>query len=120
MSSSFACRFLKEHTKNNAKLETHVLAHTALKVTNVLAFLGYLCPGSCQLTVKEVIEMPIALKEMDRVDLINIERLAHILKGLSPIEFETLEVLLDDEASKTINQSLKELEASKRIPIDEW
>jgi len=64
--------------------------------------------------------MPKALKEMDRVDLINIERLAHILKGLSVVEFETLEILLDNESSKTITQSLKELEAGERIPIDEW
>jgi len=64
--------------------------------------------------------MPSTLKEMDRVDLINIERLAHILKGLSAVEFETLEILLDEEASKTITQSLKELETGERIPIDEW
>ena len=60
------------------------------------------------------------LKEMDRADLINIERLAHILKGLSAVELETLEILLDEEASKTITQSLKELDAGERIPIDEW
>ena len=64
--------------------------------------------------------MPSTLKEMNRVDLINIERLAHILKGLSAVEFETLEILLDEEASKTITQSLKELDAGERIPIDEW
>jgi len=52
--------------------------------------------------------------------LINIERLAHILKGLSAVEFETLEIILDEEGSKTITQSLKELEAGERIPIDEW
>ena len=60
-----------------------------------------------------------ALKEMDKVDLINIERLAHILKGLSAVEFETLEILLDEEASKTITQSLRELKVGERIPIDE-
>ena len=64
--------------------------------------------------------MPSILKEMDRAELINIERLAHILKGLSAVEFETLEILLDEEASKTITQSLKELDAGERIPIDEW
>jgi len=64
--------------------------------------------------------MPSTLKQMDKADLINIERLAHILKGLSAVEFETLEILLDEEASKTITQSLKELEAGERIPIDEW
>jgi hypothetical protein len=61
-----------------------------------------------------------ALKEMDKVDLINIERLAYILKGLSAVELETLEILLDEEASKTITQSLKELKVGERIPIDEW
>jgi len=30
------------------------LAHITLKVTNVLALLGYLCPGSCQLRVRIV------------------------------------------------------------------
>ena len=69
---------------------------------------------------KEVIKTPNTLKEMDRVDLINIERLAYILKGLSEVEFKTLEMLLDKEASETITQSLKELETGERIPIDEW
>jgi len=39
--------------------------------------------------------MPSTLKDMDRAELINIERLAYILKGLSAAEFETLEVILD-------------------------
>jgi len=64
--------------------------------------------------------MSSALKEMDRAELVNLERLAHLLKGLSPAEFETLEILLDEEASETIAQSLKELEERKGIPIDEW
>jgi len=69
---------------------------------------------------KEVTKIPNTLKEMDRVELINIERLAYILKGLSEVEFETLEILLDKEASKTITKSLKELEMGERISIDEW
>lgn len=60
------------------------------------------------------------LKEMDRVELVNLERLAYILKGLSAAEFDTLEILLDEESSKTTSQSLEELEAGERIPIDEW
>jgi hypothetical protein len=31
-----------------------------------------------------------------------------------------LEILLDEDASKTITQSLKEVQAGERIPIDEW
>jgi hypothetical protein len=65
-------------------------------------------------------EMRNTLKEMDRVELVNLERLAYILKGLSAAEFDTLEILLDEESSKTISQSLKELKAGERIPIDEW
>ena len=64
--------------------------------------------------------MSSALKEMDRDELVNLERLAHLLKGLSPAELETLEILLDEEAFETIAQSLKELEERKGIPIDEW
>ena len=59
------------------------------------------------------------LKEMDRAELVNLKRLAYTLKGLSPAEFETLE-LLSDDASETIAQSLKEIKAGKRIHIDEW
>ena len=61
-----------------------------------------------------------ALKEIDRAELVNLERLAHLLKGLSPTELETLEILLDEEASQTIARSLKELEEGRGIPIDEW
>ena len=61
-----------------------------------------------------------ALKEIDKAELVNLERLAHLLKGLSPAELETLEILLDEEASQTIAQSLRELEEGKGIPIDEW
>jgi len=53
------------------------------------------------------------LKEMDKIELVNIERLAHILKGLNAAELETLEILLDEDASKTISQSLKELDSGK-------
>jgi len=67
-----------------------------------------------------VIEMPNTLKEMERVELVNLERLTYILKGLSAAELETLEILLDEDAFKTITQSLKELEEGKGIPIDEW
>ena len=63
--------------------------------------------------------MSSALKEMDRAELVNLERLAHLVKGLSPAELETLEILLDEEASQTIARSLKELEERKGIPIDE-
>ncbi len=60
------------------------------------------------------------LKEMNQVELVNLERLAHLLKGLSAAEAETLEILLDEDASKTIAQSISELKSEQRIPIDEW
>ena len=64
--------------------------------------------------------MSTAVKEMDRVELFNLERLAYILKGLNAAELETLELLLDEEAFGSINQSLKELGEGEGIPIDEW
>ena len=64
--------------------------------------------------------MSATLKEIDRFELVNLKRLAHILKGLSPAELETLELILDEEGFKTLTQSLKELEEGKGVPIDEW
>ena len=64
--------------------------------------------------------MSTAIKEMDRVELVNLERLAYILKSLSVAESETLEILLDKEAFRSIDQSLEELKKGERIPIDEW
>jgi len=64
--------------------------------------------------------MSTAIKEMDKVELVNLERLAYILKGLSVAEYETLEILLDKDAFRTIDQSLGELEKGEGIPIDEW
>lgn len=64
--------------------------------------------------------MQSSLKQMDSVDLINLDRLAHIIRGLSQVEFETLEILLDKEATDTINGSIKELEKGERISISEW
>ena len=59
------------------------------------------------------------LKEMDKVELVNLERLTYILKGLSAGELETLEILLDKGSSESIRQSIRELDDGKRIPIDE-
>jgi len=59
------------------------------------------------------------LKEMDKVELVNLERLTYILKRLSAGELETLEILLDKESSESIRQSIRELNDGKRISIDE-
>jgi SpoVK/Ycf46/Vps4 family AAA+-type ATPase len=67
-----------------------------------------------------VIKVSTTLREMDKVELVNLERLAYILKGLSAAELETLELLLDEDAYESMNQSLKELGEGKGIPIDEW
>jgi hypothetical protein len=66
------------------------------------------------------LKMSEALREVDKIELVNIKRLAHLLKSLSPAELETLEILLDEEAYKTIVQSLEELRKRQGIPIDEW
>jgi hypothetical protein len=61
-----------------------------------------------------------AVKEIERVEPVNLERLVYILKGLNAAELETLELLLDEEVFRSIEQSLKELREGKGIPIDEW
>jgi len=52
-----------------------------------------------------------ALKEMDRAELVNLERLAHLLKGLSPAELETLELLLHPELATELKQRRRRTEA---------
>ncbi len=64
--------------------------------------------------------MPGILQNIEELELVNLERLAHILKGLSAAELETLEILLDQDAGDTILQSVKELNSGNRIPLNEW
>ncbi|MCX6698376.1 MAG: hypothetical protein NTV68_00385 [Methanomicrobiales archaeon] len=52
--------------------------------------------------------------------LVNLERLAHILKSLNDEELETLELLLDNEAAQVIFSSVKELKEGKGVPIEQW
>lgn len=64
--------------------------------------------------------MPEILKECEKLGLVDLERLAYVLKSLSRAELETLEILLDEQASKTIFLSAKELDEAKGISIDAW
>ena len=52
--------------------------------------------------------------------LVNLERLAHILKSLNNEELETLELLLDNEGAQVIFSSVKELKEGKGVPIEQW
>ena len=63
--------------------------------------------------------MPGILQDIEELELINFERLAHILKGLNTTELETFEILLDQEATNRILQSVNELKSGKRIPLNE-
>ena len=60
-----------------------------------------------------------ALKEKE-TELVDLQRLTHLLMSLSPSEVETIELLLDDEASGIIKTSLKELDQGKGIPLAQW
>lgn len=61
-----------------------------------------------------------ALERLKDTELIDLQRLAHLLRSLTPAELESLELLLDDEARNVIATSLKELDQGKGIPLDEW
>ncbi len=60
------------------------------------------------------------LDKINKTELINLQRLAYLLKSLSPSELETLEILLDEEASKTLKLSLKELDEGRGISFEKW
>ena len=61
-----------------------------------------------------------ALKTLDKGGLVHLERLASILRGLTPEELETLELLLDRQTSATIRRALKELDRGEGIPLEKW
>jgi hypothetical protein len=61
-----------------------------------------------------------AVKALDKGGLIHLERLASILRGLTPEELETLELLLDRQASGTIRRALRELDRDEGIPLEKW
>ena len=61
-----------------------------------------------------------ALKALEKGGLVHLERLASTLRGLTPEEMETLELLLDRQASSTIRRSLKELDRGEGIPLEKW
>jgi len=61
-----------------------------------------------------------AVKTLEKGGLIHLERLASILRGLTPEELETLELLLDRQATAIIGRSLKELDRGEGIPLDKW
>ena len=52
--------------------------------------------------------------------IVNLERLAYVLKSLNNEELETLELLLDNEASQQIFSSIKELKEGKGVPVEQW
>ena len=49
--------------------------------------------------------------EMDKAELVNLERLAHLLKGLSPAELETMEFLLQSELTTELKQRRRKAKA---------
>lgn len=61
-----------------------------------------------------------AVKALDRGGLVHLERLASILLGLTPEELETLELLLDRQASGTIQRALREHDRGEGIPLEKW
>ena len=64
--------------------------------------------------------MPAVIANADKLDLVKLQRLAYLLKALNKGELETLELLLDNDASEIVSQSVKEFRQGKGIPIDQW
>ena len=64
--------------------------------------------------------MPEVMVNADTNDRVNLRRLAYLLKALNKGELETLDLLMDNDASVIISQSVKEFRQGKGIPIDQW
>ena len=61
-----------------------------------------------------------ALGKLEKGGLAHWERLAGILRGLTPEEIETLELRLDRQARTTIQRALRELDRGEGIPLEKW
>ncbi len=61
-----------------------------------------------------------ALRALEKGGLVHLERLAAILRGLTPGELETVELLLDRQASTTIHRALRELDRGEGVPLVKW
>ena len=64
--------------------------------------------------------MAISSENSSNFHLINLKRLAFILKSLDNSELETLEILMDNDAIGIIGQSCQECDEGKGIPFDQW
>lgn len=64
--------------------------------------------------------MAVVSNQNAQLNIINLNRLAHIIKSLDEKEIETLEILLDVDSAEKIQQSLKELSQGKGVSIDKW
>ena len=64
--------------------------------------------------------MAISSESSSNFHLINLKRLAFILKSLDISELETLEILMDNDAFEIIGQSCHECDEVKGIQIDQW
>ena len=59
-------------------------------------------------------KMTVSKSKMKMPDIVNLERLAYVLKSLNEEEPETMELLPDNEASQQIFSSFKELKERQR------
>ncbi|MCX6697433.1 MAG: hypothetical protein NTV84_07735 [Methanoregula sp.] len=64
--------------------------------------------------------MPAAIANADKLDLVKFQRLAYPLKSLNKGELEKPDLLMDNDASVIVSQSVKEFMQGKGIPIDPW
>ena len=64
--------------------------------------------------------MPAAIANADKLVLVKLQRLDHPLKALNKGELETPDLLMYNDASVIVRQSVKEFRQGKGIPIDQW
>ncbi len=64
--------------------------------------------------------MPATAEQLYDPTNVDIERLAGLLKKLSPQQREALQIQLDPDAMRQLEDSRDDLEAGNTIPMDEW
>ncbi len=64
--------------------------------------------------------MPATAEEFHDPANVDVERLADLLEKLSPEQREALQIRLNPDAMKQLEESRDDLEAGDTIPMDKW
>lgn len=64
--------------------------------------------------------MTVPAKDFYDPSTVDIDRLAELITKLSPEQIEALEIRLDPEAMRQLEESKRDLESGDTVPFEQW